>query len=134
MKLQDFYFQDQALIGEHMAIPLQNGEDSGEWLNVVSPSADVSERAHRAFYAGYKAINEKFAPLKESGDDTEYVIAMNDAFSELNRQLALEIVNGWSFEEEFTKEALANLLYQYKPLANMIASFHAEQRKSQQEK
>lgn len=132
MELKDFYFEDKAAVGEHMAITMPSGEDSGEWLNIVAPTADVAVKAGRAFLFAYQAKIEELEPLKE--DKTKYAIMMNDVCEELNRQLALEIVNGWSFDEPFTKEGFAELLKQYKALGNMVADFQAKQRASLQEK
>lgn len=139
MKLTDFYFEDKALIGSRMAILLPDGTDSGEWLNIVSPESDVAVKAGRAFLFAYRHKVNELAPIeskcKESGDFIEYNIAMNEASSDLNKQMAIEIVNGWSFtEEEFSKDALTSLLDQYKALGTHIADFHNAQRKALQEK
>lgn len=132
MNLKDFYFEEKAQIGEHMPIMLPNGSDSGEWLNVISPSADAAVKAGRAFLFEYQAKAAELEPFKE--DKTKYAVLMNDACGELNQQMALEIVNGWSFSEPFSKDALLALLNQYLALGNMVADFHAKQRQSLQEK
>ena len=141
MQLRDFYFKDKAVVGTHMAIPQPDGSDSGEWLNVMLPAADEVEQANRAFFAAYQAVIKELEPLKESGDQVSYAIQVNDACARLNDEMALEIVNGWSFidaetgeAEPFTKEALATLLSQYKGLGNMVAAFMATLRESQKEK
>lgn len=138
MKLTDFYFEEKALVGSRMAILLPDGTDSGEWLNIVSPESDIAVKAGRAFLFAYRHKVGELAPVeakcKESGDFIEYNIAMNDASSDLNKQMAIEIVNGWSFTEEFSKEALTSLLDQYKALGTHIADFHNAQRKALQEK
>lgn len=133
MKLTDFYFEEKAQIGSRMPIPLPNGEDSGEWLNVVSPDADVAVRAGRAFMLAYLRIQDDLKPLEEKckakDNMTEYHIAVNNAAADLNRQMAAEIVNGWSFDEEFSKEALQNLLSQYRELGDVVAGYHTKQKK-----
>lgn len=138
MKLTDFYFEEKALVGSRMAILLPDGTDSGEWLNIVSPESDIAVKAGRAFLFAYRHKVDELAPVeakcKESGDFIEYNIAMNDASSDLNKQMAIEIVNGWSFTEEFSKEALSLLLDQYNALGTHIADFHNAQRKALQEK
>lgn len=138
MKLTDFYFEDKALIGSRMAIMLPDGTDSGEWLNIVGPESDIAVKAGRAFLFAYRHKVNELSPIeskcKESGDFIEYNIAMNEASSELNKQMASEIVNGWSFTEEFSKEALSFLLDQYNALGTHIADFHNAQRKALQEK
>lgn len=132
MNLKDFYFQDKAMVGDKMEILLPDGSPSGEWLNVVSPDADVAVKAGRAFLFAYQAKISELEEVKE--DKTKYALLLNDACEDLNRQLALEIVNGWSFDEPFTKEAMAELLRQYSALASMVSNFQAGQRKKLQEK
>ena len=99
MKLSDFYFEEKALAGKKMPILLPNGEDSGEWLNVVSPDADVAGKAGRAFIIAYRRGLARFEELekaaKKSGDYTEYNLAVNELAEDLNRQLAAEVVNGF---------------------------------------
>ena len=59
---------------------------------------------------------------------------MEDAATDLNRQLALELVNGWSLDDEFNKENLNTLFSQYKRLAEHVVVFHNEQLHQLQEK
>lgn len=139
MELRDFYFEEKAQVGSRMPILLPDGTDSGEWLNVVSPSADSAVKAGRAFLFAYQEKVAELESIKE--EKTKYAVLMNDACSELNRQLALEIVNGWSFISKetgeptpFTREAFSELLNQYKALGNMIADFQSKQRSELQEK
>lgn len=132
MQLSDFYFESKAVEGTHMPIPLPNGVDSGEWLNVMEPSADVAQKANWAFLFAYQAKIEELEPLK--GDKTRYAVTLNEACEELNLQLALEVVNGWSFDEPFSRDALAELFRQYKSLANVVAGYQSERRKALQAK
>lgn len=138
MKLSDFYYEAEAEKGARMPIPLKDGTDSGEWLNVVSPEADVAVRAMRAFTLAYRAAVGKLKPLRdkceESKDFSEYNMKMEDAAVGLNQQLACELVNGWSLDDEFTKENLKTLLTQYKRLAEHVVVFHHEQLRQLQEK
>ena len=123
MNLKDFYFQDKAMVGDKMEILLPDGSPSGEWLNVVSPDADVAVKAGLAFLFAYQAKISELEEVKE--DKTKYALLLNDAF---------EIVNGWSFDEPFSREAMAELLRQYGALGAMVSNFQAEQRKKLQEK
>ncbi|AGF87725.1 MULTISPECIES: phage tail assembly chaperone [Gammaproteobacteria] len=138
MKLSDFYYEAEAEKGTRMPIPLKDGTDSGEWLNVVSPEADVAVRAMRAFILAYRTAAGRLKPLRdkceELKDFSEYNLKLEDAAGELNRQLALELVNGWSLDDEFTKENLETLLTQYKRLAEHVVVFHHEQLRQLQEK
>lgn len=65
MKLSDFYFEEKALVGKKMPILLPNGEDSGEWLNVVSPDADAAVKAGRAFIIAYRRGLARFEELEK---------------------------------------------------------------------
>ena len=138
MKLSDFYYEAAAEKGARMPIPLKDGTDSGEWLNVVSPEADVAVKAMRAFTLAYRASLGKLKPLRdkceELKDFSEYNIKMEDAATDLNRQLALELVNGWSLDDEFNTENLNTLFSQYKRLAEHVVVFHNEQLHQLQEK
>lgn len=132
MQLTDFYFESKAVEGTHMVIPLPNGQDSGEWLNVIEPSADAAQKANMAFLFAYQAKIAELEPLKK--DKTKYAVLLNEACEALNLQLAMEVVNGWSFDEPFSREALAELLRQYKALANVVAAYQSDRRKALQEK
>lgn len=138
MKLSDFYYEDAAQTGDRMPIPLKDGSDSGEWLNVISPEADASVKASRAFLLAYRKAVAGLAELKgeceANGDFTEYNIRLGAVSSDLNRQMALELVNDWSLTDEFSKENLEKLLSQYLQLGDIIVKFHNEQRRKLQEK
>ncbi len=133
MKLTDFYFEEKAQVGNRMPILLPEGTDSGEWLNIVSPEADAAVKAGRAFMFAYSSrLNdlEKLKGPEETGPDgrksygLEYTLALGEMSLELNRQLAAEIINGWSFDEPFIKEGVKTLLQQYLALGNQVADFH----------
>lgn len=138
LSLKDFYFEEKYAAGTHMQIKMPDGTDSGEWLNIVSPEADAAVKAMRAYLQAYRMHTQHLEPLRkqceDSGDFTDYNISLGEACSGLNHDLAVEIVNGWSFDETFSREALNELLVQYKALANDIADFHTEQRRKLSEK
>lgn len=138
MELKDFFFADKHAAGTVMPIPLPSGVDSGEWLRVIGPACDEGVRAGRDYTRAYQAIKEELAPLdaqcKEIEDWSKYNAEMNWKADELNDALALAVVSGWSFDEPFSKEALANLLKQYKGLGTVVAKHFHDSRKSLQEK
>lgn len=138
MELKDFFFADKHAAGTVMPIPLPSGVDSGEWLRVIGPACDEGVRAGREYTRAYQAIKEELAPLdaqcKEIEDWSKYNAEMNWKADELNDALALAVVSGWSFDEPFNKEALANLLKQYKGLGTVVAKHFHDSRKSLQEK
>jgi hypothetical protein len=134
MKLSDFYYADRHAEGTVMPIPLPSGVDSGEWLRVLGPACDQAVKAGRTYARGYQLIREELAPLEascaERRDWTRYNAEMNWLADELNDALALDIVIGWSMSDEFTREALAELLRQYKGLSTLIAKHHHESREA----
>ncbi len=134
MNLKDFYFADRHAAGSKMPILLPNGEDSGEWLQVMGPDCDAAIQAGRAYTAAYRAAQDELAPLedkcKAKEDWTEYNEQINYRAEELNKQLAVEIVTGWSFTDPFSKEVLRELVDQYRGLAQAIGKHHAESREA----
>lgn len=138
MELKDFFFADRHAAGTVMPIPLPNGEDSGEWLRVIGPACDDGVKAGRDYSRAYTAIREELAPLdakcKEMNDWSSYNAEMNWKADELNDMLALAVVTDWSFDNEFSKEALAELLKQFKGLGTVVAKHYHESRKSLAEK
>lgn len=132
MNLKDFYFADRHAEGSKMPILLPNGEDSGEWLQVMGPDCDAAIQAGRAYTAAYRAAQDELAPLeakcKAKEDWTEYNEQINYRAEELNKQLAVEIVIDWSFSDAFTKDAVRELLDQYRGLAQAIGKHHTESR------
>lgn len=138
MELKDFFYADKHAAGTVMPIPLPNGGDSGEWLRVIGPACDDGVRAGRDYARAYQAIREELAPLdkecKAKNDWTRYNAEFNWRADELNDALALAVVIGWSMDNEFSKEALMELLKQYKGLGTLVANHFHESRKSLAEK
>lgn len=134
LTLRDFYFADKHEKGSRMAIMLPSGADSGEWLQVMGPDCDASIKAGRAYTSCYRAVMAEpemvalDAECKAKDNWTEYNEIINWRTEELNKQLAAEIVTGWSFDEPFSKEALMELLNQYRGLAEAVAKHHADSR------
>lgn len=130
MKLSDFYFVEKHQKGTMMPIPLPNGKDSGEWLQVVGPDCDAAVRAGRAYTRAVYTLKDSLSELddqcKEKGDWTLYNNEYTWAVEKLNHQMAKEIVTGWSFDEPFTLESLENLLLQYRGLSELILAHHTK--------
>ena len=132
MKLSDFYFADRHAEGTKMPILLPSGEDSGEWLQVVGPDCDQAVIAGRAYTAAVRKVDDDLRPLEKECEAIENYAKYNDQrgylLEDLNSQLAAEIVTGWSFDDEFSKESLIALLKQYRGLAQAIAAHHVQSR------
>lgn len=134
MKLTDFYYADRHSVGSRMAILLPSGEDSGEWLQVLGPDCDQSIKAGRAYTAAVRAIDESLVPLEKECEALGNYARYNDAreyqLEDISHQFAAEVVVGWSFDEEFTKEAFTTLLTQYRALAEAVVTYHLSSREA----
>lgn len=132
MKLSDFYFADRHAAGTRMPIPLPSGEDSGEWLRVIGPDCDAAVKAGRAYTAAVRAVDDSLRDLEKECEAVNDYSKWNDQrgyqLEDLNKQLACELVTGWSFDDEFSKEALLNLFNQYRSLALAVAEHHTKSR------
>lgn len=130
MKLEDFYFADKHEAGLQMPILLPNKEDSGEWLQVRGPDCDASIAAGRAYTAAIRAVDNELSELEKACAAKENWAEYNDLrgykVEDLNRQLAVKLVTGWSLDEPFSEEALASLLNQFRELATQINEFHTK--------
>lgn len=132
MKLSDFYFADRHAAGTKMPILLPSGEDSGEWLSVMGPDCNPAIKAGRAYIAAIRAVENDLRPLfdasKATGDYREYNEKYSFQIEDLNRQFAAEIVVGWSFDNAFSKEAVEELLGQYRALTDAVLAHHKDSR------
>lgn len=138
MNLKDFYFADRHLEGSRMPIMLPSGKDSGEWLQVIGPDCDAAIKAGRAYTAAVRKVDDDLAPLDKECEAKGNYASYNDQrgylIEDLNRQLAAALVLGWSFDDAFSPEALAELLKQYRGLAEAVAKHHTESRAALSEK
>lgn len=132
MKLTDFYFADRHAEGTKMAILLPSGADSGEWLRVLGPDCDQAVKAGRAYTAAVRKVDDDLRPLEKECEAIENYAKYNDQrgylLEDLNKELAAEIVTGWSFDDEFSKDALVALFNQYRGLAAAVAAHHVSSR------
>ena len=128
LSLKDFYFAEKNKTGSQMPIIMPGGEDSGEWLQVRGPDCNESINAKRAYYRAIGALNDELEELKKRSEETknflEYNILNVDGMKQLNIDLACEIVTGWSMEDEFSIDALVELLKQFPSLTDQISEYH----------
>lgn len=132
MKLTDFYFADRHAEGTEMQILLPSGKESGEWLRVMGPDCDAAVQAGRAYTSAVRKLDDDLRPLEKECEAVENFAKYNDERSyrleDLNTQLSAELVTGWSFDDEFSKEALLKLLSQYRGLAGAVVKHHVDSR------
>ena len=106
MKVTDFYTVPKSEAGINVPLLKADGSDSGEFLIVIGPDS-------KRFGKAVAELNRGLADLKGTKSD-----AAPDADAELRDALADELlidyveklVIGWSFEDDFTPEALRALL------------------------
>lgn len=132
MNLKDFYFADRHAAGTKMPILLPSGKDSGEWLQVRGPDCDEAIKAGRAYTSALRQIDIDLAELEKECEAAQNYTRWNEQrgwlVEDLNRQLAAELVCGWSFDDKFSTDAVAELLRQYRGLAEAVAKHHTESR------
>ena len=132
MNLKDFYFADRHAEGSRMPILLPNGEESGEWLQVIGPDCDAAIQAGRAYTMAVQALNESLSDIeakcKAKADFSEWNIKHNWGVEPLNKQFAAALVTGWSMDEPFTAEAFTELLGQFRGLAEQVSAYHIKSR------
>lgn len=132
MNLKDFYFADRHAEGSRMPIMLPNGEDSGEWLQVIGPDCDAAVQAGRAYTMAVQALDDSLADIeakcKAKEDFSEWNVKRNWGVEPLNKQFAAALVTGWSMDEPFTAEAFSALLDQFRGLAEQVSAHHIKSR------
>lgn len=138
MNLKDFYFADRHSAGTKMPILLPSGEDSGEWLQVRGPDCDEAIKAGRAYTSALRQIDIDLADLEKECEAAQNYTSWNEQrgwmLEDLNRQLAAELVRGWSFDDTFSTEAVVELLRQYRGLAEAVVKHNVESRATLSEK
>lgn len=134
MNLKDFYFADKHEAGSRMPIKLPSGGDSGEWLQVRGPDCDAAIKAARAYVSALRAIDasleELEAACKAKDNYTEWNEQRSIKVEDLNRQYASELVTGWSFDDAFSTEALAELLQQFRGLSLQVVEHHTKSKEA----
>lgn len=137
MRLEDFYFADKHEAGSRMPIMLPSGKDSGEWLQVRGPDCDEAIKAGRAYTMAIRELDDRLSALeakcKAKDDYTEWNEQRGWAIEPLNKQLAVALVTGWSFDNDgvpqpFTAAAFEALLNQVRGLAEQVSAHHVKSR------
>jgi hypothetical protein len=109
MKVTDFYTVPKSEAGVKVPLLKPDGSDSAEWLLVIGPDS-------KRFGKAVAELNRGLADLKSSApkdatSETDEDKELRDALAdELLVDYVEKLVIGWSFEDEFTPEALRALL------------------------
>ena len=126
--LSDFNFRGKHSSGLKMPIKLPSGEDTGEWLNVRGPQCDESLQVSREYNRLLYALEDELKPLEDEaeakGNFFEYNTAHQDAVKEMNIAYMMEIITGWSMDNEFNNDSLLEFLTGWPEIMDQVYEFH----------
>lgn len=110
MKVTDFYTVPKSEAGIKVPLMKPDGTDSGEHLIVIGPDSKRFAKAVAELNRGLADL-KKSAPSDESGAVADEDAELRDALAdELLLDYVEKLIVGWSFEDEFTPQALRALL------------------------
>lgn len=136
--LADFNFKAIHERGGEMKIITPNGSDSGATLTVRGPDCDESIMANRVYTRAILATEDHLSGLKQHAEASqnwyEYNTAKHDMMIDINADFVCSIVTGWTIEDEFSIDALRELLMNYPALIDQVSEFHAKARETLAEK
>lgn len=116
MKLADLL--KQAENPAHMVPVMVGDEPSGNHLILKSVGSDETNLALTRYHRLLKLFDERFekdnaelkAECEAAKEHGEYIIKHGIELSNLNKAFALELVDGWDFDDEFSTDTLEQLL------------------------
>ena len=111
-KLEDFFTKDLAEKAAKMPL-MYDGKDTGCFLMVKGIDAKSVQRARIIAQVGYADAAEESELIKDKLEKAEFERNIKE---DIEIKLALELVDGWSFDG-FDKEKIAELLQQNQGLA-----------------
>lgn len=106
---KDFFTRQRANQGRRVYIPGPDGKPTAEWLHLLHTDSD-------AFRQGVSATLQKMAKVAEIRDPDQRKAAQED----LQYEAIAELITGWSFDEECTREAKIELLREAPYLKDFI--------------
>lgn len=118
MKPSDFFTRGKANEGEKLPLSLPDGTPTDEYLMVRGVDSD----AFRAAVDNYRRELIGFAAIK---DESERAAKSEQARVELMCALVI----GWSFDDECTQEALAELFREAPHIADEADKFASDRRR-----
>jgi hypothetical protein len=108
MKVTDFYTVPKSESGVKVPLLKPDGSDSGEYLLVIGPD---SKRFAKAASELNRSLADLNAASKPDETGAEPDIATREAMAgDIMLDYVEKLVIGWSFEDEFTAEALREFL------------------------
>jgi hypothetical protein len=121
MKATDFYTVPKSEAGVKVPLLKPDGGDSKEWLRIIGPDS-------KRFGEAVSDLNRSLADLNPPRKDGEPIPVLSAEDMGLREALAKEImldyveqlVIGWSFEDDFTPDALREFLKNSPTIATLI--------------
>lgn len=114
MNLSDLYQKETAPESRKFEVIRSDGTPSGHHITLINPSsakaASVAFMFDSALNRRMKKYEEEKKALREeceaAANFSEYNIGFEMACQDLRDAFAMEVVDGWDFDNEFTPEAL----------------------------
>ena len=122
MNLSDLY---QASVGESdrkFEVLRSDGAESGHHITLIDPASDKAAKAVFMLGAAEREKLEKFkadnaeleSDCKEIGNYTAFNLNFEACCQDLRDAFCLEIVEGWGFENEFSRDELLKAIKNYR--------------------
>ena len=119
--LEDFF--TATLNGKPSNMPLLlNGEDTGQYLSVIGSESHKLKKAIAEYRRGYKLAKAYSEEALEANDTAETDLLISDRASSNDDQLAIAMIEGWSFND-YNKESVIKLLQENTELSNSVIAF-----------
>lgn len=114
--LADFHTKKIANQGVRMYLLTPTGEETAEWLLVLGVDSDAGKKAELA-------MKRKGMEVAKIEDEEERRTAIVEGKERERVAMVLALVDGWSFDEPFSKAAAAELLDQAPQLVDAVEEF-----------
>ena len=119
--LEDFF--TATLNGKPSNMPLLlNGKDTGQYLSVIGSESHKLKKAIAEYRRGYKLTKAYSEEALEASDTAETDLLISDRASANDDQLAIVMIEGWSFDG-YNKESVIKLLQENTELSNSVIAF-----------
>lgn len=141
MKLNELYSKEFSQ-KKTFEVLRSDGTPSGGHITLKSPDDDAAALAFMRFnrllgkYAKYFESKHELLQkeCEEAGDFREYNYMFNAGLIELNNALAIDIVEGWDFDDVFSVQALENILKEFNGLGEQVVTEFINSINEQQKK
>jgi hypothetical protein len=140
MNLEDLY--KSSAKAPQFEVKRTDGTDSGHNITLKPAGDEGAAVALMRYLRLLKLMGDKFesenlelkAECEAAKDFSEYNFKLETALASLKKAFARELVTGWDFDNEFTKEALDAALGGFPGLASQIIDAHFDEIEAHQKK